>query len=68
MSEWAWNVILAADQLLNAVFGGHHKETVSERAARQQLEGRRWACIACRLLDRLAKNHCRDQLVRRYKI
>jgi len=46
------------DQLANAAFGGHEDETLSSRAGKAAREGKRWACVFCRLLDRLDPNHC----------
>ncbi|WP_299347632.1 hypothetical protein [uncultured Maritalea sp.] len=34
MRDYIFNVLIAADCLLNAITGGHHSETVSARATR----------------------------------
>lgn len=57
-SRRAWTLAVAHDQLANAAFGGHEDETISSRAGRAQRQGKRWACVLCRLLDRLDPNHC----------
>lgn len=53
-------IALAFDQLANAALGGSEDETISSRAAREQEKGARWACILCKLLDKLDKNHCEN--------
>lgn len=58
---WLRNVLIAADQLANAILGGHPDETLSARAWRQRHK-RRWA-IARLVLDALfrplEREHCR---------
>lgn len=48
----------AYDQLGNAVLGGDPQRTVTERAGKAMKEGRRWACVLCKLLDRIDPDHC----------
>ncbi|MDD3675220.1 hypothetical protein [Thauera propionica] len=57
-SRRAWTLAVSYDQLANAAFGGHEDETISSRAGKAAREGKRWACVLCRLLDRLDPNHC----------
>ena len=57
-SRRAWTIAVAHDQLANAAFGGHEDETLSSRAGKAARQGKRWACVLCRLLDRLDPNHC----------
>lgn len=57
-SPRAWHIAIALDQLANATTGGSEDETISSRAGRLQREGRGWACVLCRLLDWLQKDHC----------
>ena len=61
-SRRAWTLAVAHDQLANAAFGGHEDETLSSRAGKAALEGKRWACVLCRLLDRLDPNHCENAI------
>ena len=57
------NVGLALDKLINAVAGGAHDETVSERAAREELTGKRWACYLCKWFHyTVERNHCAKTL------
>jgi hypothetical protein len=58
LSRWFWNVLIALDQLVNAFAGGDPDETLSSRAAKAMQEGKRWACVLCRLLDFIQANHC----------
>jgi hypothetical protein len=55
----AWTLAIAHDQLANAATGGSEDETISSRANRASLKGRRWGCLLCRLLDHIDKDHCR---------
>ena len=61
-SRRAWTLAVAHDQLANAAFGGHEDETLSSRAGKAAREGKRWACVLCRLLDRLDPNHCEKSI------
>lgn len=54
-------VIIAFDQLVNAIFGGWADETLSSRAWRQRERKKRWA-IAMKTIDVLffwQKDHCK---------
>lgn len=57
-SNRAWNIILGYDHLGNAVTGGNPAELISTRANRARKEGRRWACLLCRLLHKVDPGHC----------
>ena len=61
-SRRAWTLAVAHDQLANAAFGGHEDETLSSRAGKAAREGKRWACVLCRLLNRLDPNHCEKSI------
>ena len=59
--RWVRNVLIAADQLANALLGGHADETLSARAWRQRHK-RRWAVVRVvldALFRPLEKDHCR---------
>jgi len=62
----AWKIAMAYDQLFNAAANGNEDETVSSRAARAMLEGRKWGCVLCRLLDVLDPDHCLKNIERRF--
>lgn len=59
---YARRVLIAFDQMVNAVLGGHPDETLSARAYRKELTSRRWA-IARKVIDAiflpLEREHCR---------
>jgi hypothetical protein len=42
--------------------GGNEDETISSRAAKAKLQGKRWGCVLCKLLDKLDKNHCEKSI------
>lgn len=46
-------VLLAIDQLGNAILGGSEDETISSRVGRAAREGKRWGQWAQTLIDRL---------------
>ena len=52
------NILIAADQGINALAGGNPDETISSRAAKAQLNNKRWGCVLCKLLNYLDKDHC----------
>lgn len=61
-SRRAWTLAVAHDQLANVAFGGHEDETLSSRAGKAARDGKPWACVLCRLLDRLDPNHCEKSI------
>lgn len=58
MKRYFWNILIAIDQLGNAVRGGDPDETISSAAGKAQQKGKRWACILCRMLNWFEKDHC----------
>ena len=58
----AWPLAISHDQLANTAFGGDPDETISSRAGMARRDGKRWACILCRLLDRFDPNHCEKSI------
>lgn len=61
-SKRGMHIALAYDQLANATTGGDVDETISSRAGRLKKEGRGWACVLCKVLDWLDKDHCKDAI------
>ena len=57
-------LFVAVDQLVNVIFGGDEDETVSSRLGKDALRGRKFACVMCRVLDLIDKDHC-DKAVER---
>lgn len=58
LTRYGWNLLVAVDQLANALLGGDPDETISSRAAKAAARGRRWGCVLCRCLDRIDPGHC----------
>lgn len=50
------------DQLANTAFGGDEDETISSRAGKARLKGRRWGCVLCRVLDWFDPDHCANNI------
>lgn len=57
MPKEAWRLAIAFDSLCNAVFGGNHTQTISERAGKAKEESLT-ACVLCKFLDLFDKDHC----------
>jgi len=55
-------IAVEIDEAVNVAANGRSDETVSLRAAKAQVAGRRWGCVLCRLMDVVAPGHCADQL------
>lgn len=62
MKRYAFNLLIALDQLTNTIFAGDPDETISSRAAKAARRGRRWGCILCRILHILHPEHCEKSI------
>lgn len=51
------------DCLCNALAAGDPRETISSRAGKAAANGREWACLLCRFLGWISKNHCQNSIV-----
>lgn len=62
IKKYIINVLIALDQLANALLGGDPDETISSRAGRMlKLKNKPlWARILCWFLDFIDPNHCID--------
>jgi hypothetical protein len=59
MKLYLWNVLVAFDQLFNALTGGNPDMTISGRMGRAVAEGRCMGCrLVCWLLDKIDSGHC----------
>lgn len=56
--QYVKNLLIAVDQLANAVAFGDPDETISSRAAKAKKAGELWGCYLCRVLHVFEKNHC----------
>lgn len=61
-SKRAWTLAKSYDQLANAAFGGSEDELISSRAGKASRRGEKWACLLCKLLHKLDKNHCEKSI------
>ena len=65
--DHAWDLAISVDQLANAAFNGNEDETISSRAGRHCRDSHpedreKWACLLCKLLDKLDPNHCEKSI------
>lgn len=60
--KYFWNLLVALDQLINALTGGDPDETVSSRAAKSKAKGHLFGCVLCKLLNKLDRNHCEKHI------
>ena len=58
----AWRIAVGFDQLANVAANGDEDETISSRAAKARLKGKRWGCVLCRFLDWIDPNHCTNSI------
>lgn len=58
LKQYIVNILIALDQVVNAIFGGDPKETISSRADKAMREGKAWGCILCKFLSKIQKDHC----------
>lgn len=61
-TDKAINIAKMIDEAANVGANGRVDETISARAAKAQIAGRRWGCLLCRLLDAIQKDHCKKAL------
>lgn len=62
IGRYLFGVLVALDQLCNALLAGYPDETLSTRAARARASGQRWGCLLCRLLESIDRDHCTRSL------
>ena len=58
IKQYIWKQLIAFDQSINALFNGDVDETISSRAGKAMINGKRWGCVLCRFLDWFDKDHC----------
>lgn len=71
MKRYALQLLIAIDQLVNAIFAGHADETLSARAYREETYGRIWARILRPVIDVMFfvltlgrdREHCQDAFI-----
>lgn len=65
MCRYFLNVLIAIDQLLNALLAGDPDETISSRMGKYVARGRGFIpCVLCKLLDIIfrEKDHCKNSI------
>jgi len=60
--EKALNIALMIDEASNVSANGRVDETISARAAKAQIAGKKWGCVLCKILDAIQKDHCTNAL------
>lgn len=58
LGRYIMNWLRWLDEGINVLTGGDANETLSSRAGKGAKEGKRWACLLCRFLDLIQKDHC----------
>ena len=62
LCKYFWNILIAVDQLVNAIFGGDPQETVSSRSGKR-VKTQKWAYYLCRVLHVLDPDHCKKSIL-----
>lgn len=62
MKKYLINILLWLDEGINVFTFGDPGERVSSRAGKAKKEGKRWACLLCRTLDLIQKDHCEKSI------
>jgi hypothetical protein len=58
MKRYMFNILIAFDQLGNALLAGDPDETISSRLAKLNRKGNQVGVIGCKILDKFDKGHC----------
>lgn len=58
MKQYLLNLLILIDETGNTLTGGDPGETISSRAGKAMVAGKRWGCVLCRFLDLFQKDHC----------
>lgn len=65
LTRWPKAVLIAVDQLANALLLGNEDDTISSRCWKAHEKGRPWAMVAVPVIDFfLGANHCRNSVER----
>lgn len=56
--RYVWNLLIAVDQLANAVLAGDPDETISSRLAKLKRKGNKVGIYGCAVLDVFDNGHC----------
>jgi hypothetical protein len=70
LGAWVWQILIAFDQLINAIFGGMADETLSSRVYRAEKKDRLYGVIFRPLIDWIFfwdKYHCMNSYISEVK-
>lgn len=65
IKRWFWNVLIAFDQLGNAILGGDPDETLSSRLGKvvaRNADKNNLAWLICWALDKIDPDHCQKSI------
>lgn len=62
MKRYLFNILIALDQLGNALANGDPDETISSRLAKLNRKGNKVGVIGCKILDVFEKGHCEKHI------
>lgn len=61
--KYVLNILIALDQLANALLLGDPDETISSRMGKYAERGRGWVpCQLCKLINLFDKDHCKNSI------
>jgi hypothetical protein len=60
--ERAWLIARGYDLLGDVVFNDNQVQYISQRAQKAKVDGKRWGCWLCALLDKVQANHCENSV------
>lgn len=61
LADVAMRLLILLDVIINRLFNGR-VETISARAGRGVESGKTWACLLCRVLNRIDPGHCESSI------
>ena len=62
--QYSWNVLIAIDQLANALAGGDPDETISSRLGKAHLRGTKYGHWLWHILEYIQPGHCTKAIER----
>lgn len=65
LKKYFWNVVIAVDQLVNAILGGDPDETISSRLGKvvaRNADSNNLAWLICYMLDWIDPGHCQKAI------
>lgn len=63
LKRYLLNWLIWLDEGANVARGGDAHETISSVAGKARRKGHRWACVLCRLLDKIQDGHCEKSIM-----